>query len=95
MQPERQPGDFMLIKTRYLDPEDGWVPLIDYDGDIELVTTAAMQALHKLQTELSCAAVHGNLRASNIFVRCAASCGRTPASLVAPMHKLCCLLERG
>lgn len=74
--------------SKGLAPDLGWVPLVDHDGDIELVTTAAMQALHKLQTELSCAAMHGNLRASSIFVRCMASCGRNPASLVAHMHRL-------
>ena len=72
VQPKRQPGGFTLIKTRYLDPAAGWKVLSDYDGDFEAVATAARNALKRWQTKLSRAAVHGDMRTPNIYVRCVA-----------------------
>lgn len=66
-------GNSQLIKTQYLHPRDGWVPLIDYQGNMDCVSAAAQHALVVWQNELGIAAVYGDLRPPNIpniYVRC-------------------------
>jgi len=64
------PGGFMLVEMEYLDPDDGWQRL---DGatahDFTALSAACTGALRGLQQCLGGHAVHGDLRACNIYVR--------------------------
>lgn len=63
------PGGVSAVRMAHLDPAEGWVALHRYTGDwdtLEQMAESAMDGLHKC---LDCAAVHGDLKADNVFVR--------------------------
>ena len=71
----------MLVEMEYLDPADGWASLYHFSNlaDPLDVENACTSALHGLQDCLGGTAVHGDLRAPNIFIRWGAS-GRPTSS---------------
>lgn len=53
----------------YLDPSNGWTPLLAYQGDASALETALQKAMSAFHQCLDGKAVHGDLRPPNIFVR--------------------------
>lgn len=63
------PGGVHVIEMEYLSGDRGWMELTEYSGDWQALRPMAEEALRGLQQCLGNAAVHGNLRPSNIMVR--------------------------
>lgn len=63
------PGGVSVVRMAYLDPAEGWVSLCTYRGDVDMLEKLAETAMGALHKCLDCAAVHGDLGASNLFVR--------------------------
>ena len=74
--PKQYPGEYTLVEMEYLDAADGWATLASFSGaaDPRAVAGACNDALQKLHACLEGKAVHGDLRAPNIFIRW--ECGR-------------------
>ena len=70
-EPIAYPGGYMLVEMEYLDPADGWASLYHFSNlaDPLDVENACTSALLGLQDCLGGTAVHGDLRAPNIFIR--------------------------
>ena len=70
-EPIAYPGGYILVEMEYLDPADGWASLYNFSdpADPLAVETACKSALIGLQDCLEGSAVHGDLRAPNIFIR--------------------------
>ncbi len=64
------PGGFLLVEMEdLLSGDQGWQQMADFGGDVEDLEIASLSALEGLHSCLGGAAVHGDLRAPNIFVR--------------------------
>ena len=71
-EPIAYPGGYMMVEMEYLDPADGWASLYNFNdssADPLNVEIACKNALLGLQDCLGGTAVHGDLRAPNIFIR--------------------------
>ena len=75
-EPMHYPGGYTMVEMEYLDAADGWATLASFSGaaDPRAVAGACNDALQKLHACLEGKAVHGDLRAPNIFIRW--ECGR-------------------
>lgn len=58
-----------MVEMDYLDPSEGWTPLLAYQGDASALETALQKAISAFHQCLDGKAVHGDLRPPNIFVR--------------------------
>ena len=70
-EPMHYPGGYTMVEMEYLDPADGWASLQSFTGpadpgDVERACNYALQGLHE---SLGGKAVHGDLRAPNVFIR--------------------------
>ncbi len=77
--PKQYPGEYTLVEMEYLDPADGWASLASFSGaaDPLVVAEACNAALQKLHACLEGKALHGDLRAPNIFIRWERGRGRS------------------
>ena len=58
-----------MVEMEYLDPSEGWTPLLAYQGDVSALEPVIQKAISAFHQCLDGKAVHGDLRPPNIFVR--------------------------
>ena len=63
------PGDFLLLEMEDLTSSSGWEPMHRYSDNKRELKNASESALAALHSCLDGAAVHGDVRTPNIFVR--------------------------
>ena len=66
-------GGVQAVHMEHLSQANGWCCLRDFDGDWDAVLELCLSALEQMQQCLDSCAVHGDLLAPNIMIRCASA----------------------
>ncbi len=66
-------GGVQAVRMEHLSRAEGWIPLQEFDGDWDAASDLCLTALGCMQQCLSSHAVHGDLRAPNVMIRCGPS----------------------